>query len=458
VEKDNQYWAKDEETLPRAELEKLQVEKLNGRLAYLEKHSDFYRRKFEKCTSALSGLKSIEHIRDLPFTDRDEIYMDQQERGRLGSLMCTSFEESGHTIGMTGVKFSTSGKPLRIIMSIEDAAWQGRLAARGLSSAGIKPDDYLYLMDFPQLNLLYMHLGLGSINLGSKSILVGMERSERNTSIYSRLYPPTCFYISPSYSKMVTQMLKRTGRKFPIHAIMGWSEPGYSIPVWRERFTQMWLETTSESTVELYDVYGLVELGLLGFECSAHNGLHGFEDAYIYEVIDPDTKQVLAPGQEGELVVTHLERTAMPLIRYRTGDITAIETAQCNCGRTHLRLSGIKGRLEQSIIVNGRRIYQSQIEEAIGGVKEYSGDFNIMVAGEEVRNRLDINILRNEVTERSKSEMEDLCTAKLGVPVQLHLKEKGDLIVFIHRSQKIINVKDVDRLKKEAASQLKAET
>jgi phenylacetate-CoA ligase len=452
------YWMEDVETLPRGPLADMQTEKLKSMLAYCQTHSEFYKKKYRDAGFSISGIESLEDMAQLPLTGREELEKNQQEKGRFGTLVCNDGQEPGQTIGMTGVKFSATNRPIQLIMSVEDAASQGKLAARGLTCAGVQPKDYMYLMDFPQFNFLYMHMGLGSVNVGSKSILVGMERAERNTSIYTRMYPPTCFYISPTYSRLVTGLLKQTNRQYAIRTVLGWSEPGYSLPSCRSRFREMWSELSSEPKVNICDVYGMVELGLLGFECPENAGLHGFEDAYIYEIIDPDRGSVMETGKEGELVVTHLERTAMPLIRYRTGDITSIQQEPCACGRTHLRLMGIKGRLDQVIRIGGKKIYQSDIEEAMGGVKAFSGDFNVIVDGFDAVQELSIDVPDMENGEQIRRDLESACSKNLGIPTRINLKPKTDMLTFVHRSQKVFRVEDRERLRREADNQRRAET
>ena len=149
----------------------------------------------------------------------------------------------------------------------------------------------------------------------------------------------------------------------------------------RGRLQEKWAGISSASEVRAYDVYAMVEAGILGFKCRRQTGLHGFEDGYIYEIIDPETGVVLPNGQEGELVITHLERQGMPLLRYRTGDITTIEDAPCTCGRTHLRLMGIRGRYGELPKVAVPTIYVSQVEDIIYRFPEYSGGINVIHDG-----------------------------------------------------------------------------
>lgn len=220
----------------------------------------------------------------------------------------------------------------------------------------------------------------------------------------------------------------------------------------------MWSEVSDQPEITICDVYGMVEAGLLAFECINEKGLHGFEDAYFYEIINPNTGDVLPPGEEGELVVTHLDREGMPLIRYRTGDITSIQLERCECGRTHLRLMGIKGRLDQAINVVGKKIYQSQIEETLGSIKGYSGEFNVVMNGSETVSILELRILKDSTSEKIQRDWENVCAKRLGVPVRIQFVAKEDLVTFVHRSQKVMKAESLERLKKEAASQLRAET
>jgi phenylacetate-CoA ligase len=285
-----------------------------------------------------------------------------------------------------------------------------------------------------------------------------MERAERNVRIYMNLYPPNAFFISPSYAKFVGNLIIQTGKKFPIKTLLGWNEPGFYLPSVREKINLLWKETSIEEEVKVCDVYGMVEMGLLGFECQYQKGLHGFEDSYIYEIINPLTGKSLGPGEEGELVVSHLEREAMPLIRYRTGDITTIDDSPCSCGRTHLRLLGIKGRWAERLEVNGIDIYPSQVEEVMAQLKEYSGDYNILINGSRKLKALEIALDQRIVALPSLSMIRDAIERELGVPVNLRSIPASELFVYPHRSQKIIDQANLDAHRKELEIQKKVET
>ena len=200
----------------------------------------------------------------------------------------------------------------------------------------------------------------------------------------------------------------------------------------------------------------MVELGLLAFECRQQYGLHAFEDGYIYEVINPNTTEPLPVGEEGELVITHLERTGMPLIRYRTGDITRIDDSPCSCGRTNLRLKGIQGRYSQRLNVSGRTVDISQIEEILGKFQEYSGDFNVFINGSPSLDQLKLALAEEELFPDLVTTIREELAKILKIPIQITLVKKSDLFVFPHRSYKIIDRKKDPRPFEEIQAQLKA--
>jgi len=452
------YWQKDLETASRADLEKLQEKKLQRMLEYVVSGSAFYQDKLRRHGVSIANISTLSDLRQLPFTDREEIVEDQSAHGQFGTLMCNDFKEPGQAIGQTGDRFSTTGRPIRVIASVTDLANQGKLAARGLMAAGIRKKDYFYIADFPQFNLVYMHMGLGSINAGSTSLLIGMERAERNIRIYMELYPPTSFFISPSYAKFMGNLIHTTGSTFPVKTLIGWNEPGYSLPAVREEIESLWRGVSTEDEVKVCDAYGMIEVGLLGFECRHQKGLHGFEDSYIYEIIDPETGEVLDPGEEGELVVTHLSREGIPLIRYRTGDITSIDDSPCPCGRTHVRLQGVKGRWIERLEVQGTTLYAGQVEEAVAQTTEYKGGHNIFINGTRKLDTLEIAVDQDQITPSLAEVMKERIEGALSVPVKLQSLAASQLFVYPHRSRRIIDQSNLGRYRKELKNQKAVET
>ncbi|MBI5444519.1 MAG: hypothetical protein HY900_25315 [Deltaproteobacteria bacterium] len=450
---ETRFFQRDVETATRDRVAQVQAAKLGTTLEYVSERSGFYRAKFKNLS--LEKVRAVGDLAGLPFTERSEILSDQAEHGQLGRLMCTEFTDPGQVIGQTGDRFSTTGDPIRVIATAADLAFQGKLAARGLVSAGVGRDDYFYIADFPQFNLLYMHTGLGSINVGSKSLLIGMERAERNILVYMPLYPPSAFFISPSYSKVMVDLLKKAGKKFPIRTVVGWSEPGYSLASVRAELRRLWGEVSTQGEPRVCDAYGMIEVGYLGCECRDQAGIHGFEDGYVYEVVDPNTGAPLRVGEEGELVVTHLEREGMPLIRYRTGDITTLDDSPCSCGRTSLRLRGIRGRWQERLEIAARIVYGGDVAEALsaGG---YRGPLNVLAGGTAASEALEVVI--EDVGPDELERLRLWLIQRLNVPVKLTAAEGEGLVTYLHRSRAVIDRTRLDALRREAAAQSMVES
>lgn len=352
------YWEKELETLKRADLEKLQVERLNKTLAQASK-SPFY-------SKTIKGKKisSLKEVQDLPFTTKQNLRdnfpygflsVDQREVVRLHS-------SSG-----------TTGNPTVIFHTKSDLASWANLMARCLYSAGIRDTDVFQNMSGYGLFTGGLGFQYGIEALGCLSIPSGAGNSLRQIKLMQD-YGTTVAHAIPSYLKRLYDVFMESGldpkKDTKLHSLMIGAEPHTNEQ--RRRIEEMF-------GVKAYNSFGLSEMNGPGvaFECIYQDGMHVWEDAYLVEIINPETLEPVPDGEFGELVMTTLDRTAMPLVRYRTRDLTRFLPGQCQCGRTHRRLDRITGRSDDMIIVKGCNIFPMQIEGILMKFKEISSEYLI---------------------------------------------------------------------------------
>lgn len=352
------YWEQELETLKRADLEKLQIERLNKTLGQASK-SPFY-------SKSLNGktITSIKEVQDLPFTTKQNLRdnfpygllsVDQKEVVRLHS-------SSG-----------TTGNPTVVFHTKSDLASWANLMARCLYAAGIRDTDVFQNMSGYGLFTGGLGFQYGIEALGCLSIPSGAGNSLRQIKLMQD-YGTTVAHAIPSYLKRLYDVFMESGldpkKDTKLHSLMIGAEPHTDEQ--RRRIEDMF-------GVKAYNSFGLSEMNGPGvaFECIHQDGMHVWEDAYLVEIINPDTLEPVPDGEFGELVMTTLDRTAMPLIRYRTRDLTRFLVGECQCGRTHRRLDRITGRSDDMIIVKGCNIFPMQIEGILMKFKEISSEYLI---------------------------------------------------------------------------------
>lgn len=359
------YWEKELEVLERKNLEKLQVERLNKVLRQAV-NSAHYGRIPEIQNFARSGMTSIEQIRELPFTTKAELRddypwgflsVDKREVVRLHS-------SSG-----------TTGNPTVVYHNRHDLDSWANLMARSLYSAGVRDTDVF--QNICGYGLFTGGLGFqyGVEKLGCLSIPAGAGNSLRQIKLM-RDFGTTVAHAIPSYLGRLSDVFKEEGldprRDTNLRTLVIGAEP--HTEEHRRRIEEMF-------GVKAYNSFGLSEMNGPGvaFECTEQNGLHIWEDAYVVEIIDPITLQPVADGEVGELVMTTLDRQAMPIIRYRTRDLTRFLPGDCPCGRTHRRIDRISGRSDDMFIVKGCNVFPMQVEGILMKFPEVGDDYRIVL-------------------------------------------------------------------------------
>ena len=359
------YWEKELETIDRPALESLQLERLINSLRRA-KNSPCYSRIPEVNRFANSGMTSIAQLRELPFTTKDDL-----RQGFPWGFLSTDKKNVVRLHSSSG----TTGNPTVVYHSQHDLESWANLMARSLFSAGVRDTDVFQNMSGYGLFTGGLGFQYGVEKLGCLSIPAGAGNSLRQIKLM-RDFGTSVAHAIPSYLSRLFEVFKEEGldprQDTQLHTLVIGAEPHSEEQ--RRRIEDLF-------GVKAYNSFGLSEMNGPGvaFECTEQSGLHVWEDAYLVEIIDPLTLQPVAPGEIGELVMTTLDRQAMPLIRYRTRDLTRFIPGPCRCGRTHRRLDRIAGRSDDMFIIKGCNIFPMQVEGVLLRLPEVGDDYRITI-------------------------------------------------------------------------------
>ncbi len=380
------------ETLPREEIEKLQLSQLRKTLRFLKNSCSKLKEKYKDIEP--EDIKSLDDLKNLPFTTKDEL------------RDCYPFDHIAvdpSDCARMHMSSGTTGVPVINAMTGNDIDQWGEIMARCLACAGLTPKDRLQIM--PSFGLFNGGFGFhyGAEKLGCFVVPAGAGRTLMQLKFIKDL-EVTAIGAIASYPARLIEVAKEIGYDFKETklrvAILGaetWSDE------YRKRIEEI-------MGVKTFDIIGMTETGGvgLGIDCEARAGIHIWEDHYIVEIVDPDTGEVLPVGKEGELVITTLTREGLPLIRYRTRDITRIISYEkCDCGRTHVRVDRIKGRTDDMLKVKGVNFYPSQIEQILMKYKGLSPYYQLVI--ETVKGKDEMTIIIEKVDNGiTESELEKL--------------------------------------------------
>lgn len=394
------FWDQPKETIDRAALAALQLQRLQDTVRRVAERVPFYQRKFADLGVKPESIRSLADLRRLPFTTS----ADLRENYPCG-LLAVSRDETLRLHTSSG----TTGKPKAIFFSRTDVENAAELCARSFVMTGVtKQDVFQNMMTYGLFTgALVTHYGAEKI--GCLVIPAGPGNSERQVLLMQD-FRSTFIHLTPSYALYLADFLEKRGvrprRDLALRKAFVGAEP----------YTEETRRKIEEGLgVDVYNSYGLSEMNGPGaaFECEHKQGMHLWEDHFLIEIIHPRTGEPVAEGERGELVMTTLCREAMPLLRYRTRDLTSILPEPCPCGRTHRRLSRIAGRSDDMLIVRGVNIYPQQIERVLMATQGIGRNYLIRLEG------LDEMIVCVEVAEGGfDGQVEHL------VKLQSHIAEK----------------------------------
>ena len=379
------YFNEKMETMSRTEIEVLQLERLQATVRHCM-NSPFYKNRFEEIGLKPEDIKTLDDIRRIPFTTKQDL-RDTYPFGMASVPLreCTRLHSSS----------GTTGNPTVIIHTQKDLDEWANAVARCLHMVGLRPGDVFqnssgYGMFTGGLGFQY-----GAERLGMMTVPAAAGNTKRQLKFITD-FGTTALHAIPSYVTRLYEMMEELGidprKDTKLRTLVIGAEPHSEEQ--RRRIEEM-------MGVKAYNSFGMSEMCGPGvaFECLEQNGLHIWEDYYIVEIIDPETLQPVPEGEVGELVLTTINREGMPLLRYRTRDLTRILPGECPCGRHHIRLDRMKGRSDDMIILKGVNIFPIQIETVLMQFKELASNYLITLETKDTNDEMMIEVELEHFTE-----------------------------------------------------------
>jgi phenylacetate-CoA ligase len=353
------------EAIDREDLEQVQVERLQATLHRACQNVAFYRESFERLGIDIGKIKSLRDLAELPFTTKEDLRASYPY-----GMFAVPLKDVVRIHSTSG----TTGKPVIVGYTANDIAAWTSLTARVLRAAGVTEADLVQIAFNYNLSSAGLGFHYGAEKLGASVVPSSGESVGRQVTVM-RDYKTTALVATPSYALHISTYLREQGihpEELRLRSGLFGAEP------WSEAMRD---EIERGLHLKAYDNYGLTEVIGPGvsFECSERDGLHVNEDHFIMEVVDRSTLKPLPPGEEGELVFTTITKQGFPLIRYRTGDVSAVLEGECPCGRKLARMARVSGRIDDMIIVDGVNVFPSQVEDALLKTPGISPHYRIIV-------------------------------------------------------------------------------
>ncbi len=390
------YWDKTIETMSRKQLRELQLRKLKEQVKHCYDNSPFYKRKFKTAGITPDSIKTLADLNKIPFTVKTDL-RDNYPMGMVATDSANIVEIHASS--------GTTGNPIIGAYTKDDMdAWQ-ELMARSLHTAGTRKEDVIHIAYGYGLFTGGLGFHYGAQKLGTEIIPASGGMTQRQIKLMKDL-GATVLCCTPSFAVYLAETMAAEGvnpkKDLKLRIGLFGAEP------WSERTRE---RIEAALGVKAFDIYGLTELAGPGVscECPEHNGLHIWEDHFIVETINPETGEVLPDGEEGELVFTPLSKKGLPLLRYRTRDISVVETDMCPCRRTHARMMRVTGRSDDMLIIRGVNVFPSQIEYVVMGFPELATQYQLYVDRPDALDTFAVKVeLTDEATRNPQLDLNSL--------------------------------------------------
>ncbi len=376
------YWNRPIETMEREEMKKLQLSRLKNVVERMYTQVPFYRQRMQQFGLLPQDIATLEDLGKLPFTTKQ----DMRDHYPYGMFAVPQRE-----IVRIHASSGTTGKPTVVGYTKKDLGIWSEVMARTLTAAGVSSHSFVQIAYGYGLFTGGLGIHYGAELVGASVIPVSSGNTSRQITLMKD-FGTTALACTPSYALHLAESMREMGvdpkdtqLKVGVFGAEPWSE-------------QMRKEIEEQLGIKAIDIYGLSEIIGPGVasECSAQHGLHMNEDHFYPEIIDPETGEVLPDGEKGELVITTITKEGMPMIRYRTRDLTVLTREACSCGRTLVRMHKVMGRSDDMLIIRGVNVFPSQVESVLLSMGETSPHYQLIVERE---GHLDILTVLVEVTE-----------------------------------------------------------
>ena len=416
-------WNSSIECMDREQLHKIQSKRLVKMVDYVYHNTPFYRRKFQEMGLVPEDIRGIEDIGKLPFTDK----LDLRDNYPFG-LAAVPMSQIVRIHASSG----TTGKPVVVLYTRKDLAMWAESISRAFTAFGASKEDIFQISYGYGLFTGGLGAHDGAQNIGASVIPISSGNTQKQITLMHD-FGATVLCCTPSYAQFLGEAMNESEwRRDEFKLRIG----AFGAEPWTEN-----MRTKLEQSlgIKAYDIYGLSEVAGpgVGYECECQHGTHLNEDYYYPEIVNPETGEPLPEGTFGELCFTHLTKEGMPLLRYRTHDLTALHYEKCDCGRTLVRMDRILGRCDDMLIIRGVNVFPSQIEAVILTQPEFEPHFMLVV---DRINNTDTSELRVEVKE-------DYFTDDMATMVGLQKKLESELrsVIGLGFKVRLVEPKGIER-------------
>lgn len=445
-----EYWNREQETRPPAERREKVLEKINNQVAYAYEHSGFYREYYSDVDVDPTNITSFEEFEQLPVLTSQAIKEEQKAHPPFGRFLCVDEDDIARVYGTSG----TTGRPK--VFGISQGDWDriGEWHAQILWSVGLRPDDRVIITS-PFIQYLGSWGALAGVDrLGCTTFPfgAGMEGQTEQAVEWIADLQPSALYATPSYAIYLGETAEESGydpaEDYSFDVMFFSGEPGASVPSTRKKIEEMF-------DCEVIDQGSMAEMTpwMSNSGCRhLENGMHCWQDIVYTELLDPETEELRDYGSEGVPTYTHLGRTSQPMIRLWSGDIAyweGPEETDCDCGRTYPTLpKGVYGRVDDMLVIRGKNVFPSQIEDQLHALDGFGDEFRIVVDKDGALDSLDLVVEQADDSEKGDDAFRDrvqtAVKSEIGLTPNVTVVAMGELERTQFKADRVKDKRELD--------------